>query len=364
MENEILPIVRLSLLEQIEQRRSVLLNTMRSFYDDDDYSPPPKDIDTVYENDSEAFLKALLSLDLAALREDSSKDDKKKTTELITNHILAKNMFIHNLSELPLTYDSISMYKQYYLSLMFYNGWAQIVSDFFEKDEEKQQKSSPLVLKLNDTRIKEEYCLLFLRTQIEWKYLHAKKYKIEENLVLVQVKESRDPTVLANKTKTALGLVLNYNWKLEKDIRPKFHPHHFTYRIISDYKKVEYTVAIFNSTALQTLLQSRKDTLTITPICYTKPILRQVETLSSMCFKTDFKNAFLNPDRSVFATNFEKPYDFGLSGGSATFNSKQKDAIVACFNAVNQQEHLNQTVMIQGAKLVNLYEMTSFVFFL
>ncbi len=347
MGNEISPIVQLSGSEQPEQQISISFHPARSVYNDDDYYlQPPEDKDTFYENDGEAFLKALLSLDLAALREDNSKDDKKKTTELITNHILAKNMFIHNLSELPLTYDSISMYKQYYLSLMFYNGWAQIVSDFFEQDEEKKPKSSPLELELNVTITKEEYCLLYLRTQIEWKYLHAKKYKIEENLVLVQVEESRDPTVLANKTKTALGLVLNYNWELEKDIRRKFNPH----RLISDYKKVEYTVAVFDSSAFQTLLENRKDTLTITPICYTRPILRQVETLSSMCYKTDFKNAFLNPDRSVFATNFEQPDNFRMPDDTKKFNSKQKDAIVACFNAVNQKKHLNQTVMIQGRK--------------
>lgn len=345
-----MPIARLFLSEQTEQRRSVLLNTMRSFYDAYDYSPPPKDIDTVYENDKEAFLMALLSLDLAALRVDSSKDDKKKTTELITNHILAKNMFIHKLSELPLTYDSLSMYKQYYLSLMFYNGWAQIVSDFFEQDEEKRVEKLPLKLELHHTEIKGQRRLLYLRTQIKWKYLHDKEYKIEENLVLVQVKKSREPTVLANKTKTALGLVLNYNWKLKKE-DPNREFNSYKNRLHSDkFKIVEYTVEVFNSSVLQTLLKNSMNTLTITPICYIRPILRQVETLSSMCYKTDFKNAFLNPNRSVFATNFERPDNFRMPDGPAKFNSKQKDAIVACFNAVNQKKHLNRTVMIQGKK--------------
>ncbi len=354
MGNVISPVVRFFQSEQPAEQKPVTNPPVSSYptddfdYDEDyHYTPPPVDINTVYENDKETFLNVLLSLDLVVLRVDISKADKEKTANLVTNHLKAKSMFIHNSSQLPLTYDSLPQYKKYYLSLMFYNGWAQIVGDFFEKDEEKRLEKLPLELKLHSTKIKGQHRLLYLRTQIDKISLTDRKYKTEGNLVLVQVEQSREPTVLANKTKTVLGLVLKYDWKRENDPYRGFNPS----RLHSDQKQVEYTVEVFNSSALQMLIQSSGYTLTITPICYIQPILRQVETLSSMCYKTNFKNTFLNPVCSIFATSFEQPYNFKLYGGSATFNNKQKDAIVACFNAVNQQQHLNQTVMIQGNKI-------------
>ncbi|KAH9408964.1 hypothetical protein TYRP_011237 [Tyrophagus putrescentiae] len=89
------------LLKQSEQpsEQKPVTNFDEDYYDEDyHYTPPPVDINTVYENDRETFLNVLLSLDLAVLRVDISKADKEKTAELVTNHLKAKNMFIHNSS--------------------------------------------------------------------------------------------------------------------------------------------------------------------------------------------------------------------------------------------------------------------------
>ena len=317
--------------------------------------------------DWETFFKLLLTLDLSALREDYFET-------LITWHLRAEGWTTRNTTELPLTYNSLYQYRQCYLPLMFYDGWANIVSDYFEDGEDSKPPLPPLDLQIHSCATNSAGLqLIYLRCIIPRSRTNDRDFTIANWAVLVQVGESsEDPSVIEDPEKTALGFVSEYNrdvnrkkWQggrncadndgmtaiyLISDLLPPrlctCDDSSFCTCQNEPAVEVQYTVQV-NSSAVARMLLLRQKSLIITPISYIRPVIRQVETLLSMNKKEGFNGAFLNPDRAIFAPNFRQPSG-GCFHSLGSANEQQRNATFACFNAVSSGNGSDRTVMIQG----------------
>lgn len=317
--------------------------------------------------DWETFFKLLLTLDLSALREDYFET-------LITDHLRAEGWTTKNTTELPLTYNSLYQYRQCYLPLMFYDGWANIVNDYFEDGEDSKPPLPSLDLQVHSCATNSAGLqLIYLRCIIPRSHTNDRNFTIANWAVLVQVGESsEDPAVIEDPEKTALGFVSEYNRDVNRKKRQGGGRNYVgndgmtAVYLISDLTpprlctcgdpsctcrnepavEVQYTVQV-NSSAAARMLLLRQKSLIITPISYIRPVIRQVETLLSMNKKEGFNGAFLNPDRAIFAPNFRQPSG-GCFHSLGSANEQQRNATFACFNAVSSGNGSDRTVMIQG----------------
>ena len=224
--------------------------------------------------------------------------------------------------------------------------WAQVVGDSFSR------LHSQLTLSRYhfDIQSDQEFLTIWLRGLVPSSYIHSAAYSIENWIVIVQApsSSSRDLQVLPNQ-KSALGIVRVFNNKLEVHTNQYLAPQYLPILGRADecpfLIEVEYVVKI-PKTEDNLKLVAEHQQLSLQPVYYCRPIIRLVETLTLMEFKKGFEQTFLKPEREVCSLDFNQPNGFHLYKAE-TFNDQQKNAIVACFNAVQQLYSKNKTVMIQ-----------------
>lgn len=266
--------------------------------------------------------------------------------KLITNHLQKHGMLKLRLPKtLPLKYDSHSQFMETYLPLIYHNCWAQIVEDHNQLDVKT------LKLFVNKVTITGGlYCYIHLRCLIPNKETHTDSFFFINWLAFLQPENS---STVNTKTFAFVDAYSNVGQKLRtaEHLLPVLKP----ISNADDYLvQMEYTVRVLMPTNNVWRQFAKGQTVTLTPIYYLQPTLRQTTTLSSMFSKKGFKEAILEPDRSVFQLDTTEPEGFKFHG-EKRFNEEQKKAIFACYNAVEEttttlkkSSTICKTVMVQG----------------
>ena len=285
-------------------------------------------------NNREQFIKLVLSMDLSAL-------ERNYLEKVITKHLEKHGMLTIDLpKQLPLKYDSHEQFMETYLPLIYHDCWAQVVEDY------SQLEVKPLK-KLYITKVYQVglYLNIELRCLIPKFYTHTSQFFLHNWLTFLQPEGSQS----GRKTFAFVNAYYKVNKKLQM-------PEHLLPvlkrpdRAENYLVQMEYTVRVLMPNNAVWKLFTRGQTVTLTPIYYLQPTLRQANTLSLLSSRDNFTETVLQPEGEVYELDTERAEDFRLYG-KKKFNEEQKKAIIACYNAVDLHQHEeSKVVMIQGRR--------------
>lgn len=325
------------------------------FTPDREDMPTADEIRKTVDGTLNELIRVFLSLDLPALHFDYSED-------LITEH-LTKNGIITNCfkinQELPLNYESLDHYRLNYLPLIMYDCWAQVVEGYNSNHYGRLQ----MLHRYSDSETKKDVNFITIRLKglVPSMEVQTEKYSIENWIVIIQPPSteggaSRSQAYLSDSTsncKMALGFVACYNNRMNTFPDRQSAPANLPFlgnnsdeENIHSFSEIEYFIKIAKTGSNLKLISNQKE-LIVQPVYYFRPSMRHVEALSLMKFKKGFTQTFLKPERQVCELDFCPPKGFTFFE-EKSFNEQQKNAIVGCFNVVQQPHRTNKTVMIQG----------------
>ena len=278
--------------------------------------------------------------------------------------------------EFPIEYKSLLQYKQFYLPHIILDSWAQIVDHYYNYSASYKQLSNLNLCQIyDDKKYNNEfsYITLTLKALVPSNAVRADKFSLENWIILLLLSYDN---VVKDKTRKIFGFITSYA-KLETYLNHDSAPQHL---IILGYNDddnkslttVEYTVKVFKcQNNINLLNQNNNQKISIKPLYYFRPQIRYIETLSLMEFWPNFVETFLQPNEKIFRVNIKNPTSssksslmlssFVSSDGNEVFfdnnfhlfedhlfNQQQKEAILACVNALRKPYSRNKVVMIQG----------------